>query len=458
MSSLGHGAPGTRLTVRGHEIHLWMSLSSLVRFAVLLAGDANGQPFEASKWKTYSVNAETNVREAGSVDSLKILVLPKGTKVRTATEYLDLQAGDIYSLAELDWAEVKLPDGRRGFIASHLLEKDDEADALVAIWLLYSAIAVPLIARWKNRGKWRWALSSFFLFIPGLVIPFMPKASEEGDKAPAPVVTESSEQVKSTAATPPEVPETTRPSAPTFRKHAFKCASCGAGNEVSVGDLDSGPVVCEYCDAPDLGAPPAQGSQRTTQQVKLFSPTNNRADIQNPDAATVDRELRLAFSEGDTVIMSRGDAFLQTADGVEVELGDGHGMPWIIEQGMQTQPEIIALFQDFAAGGNQYQQWERVGPDPAPAAPAEEQQTVFDAVLLSVGNKKIAVIKEVRAITGLGLKEAKDLVEAAPKALKEGVGREEADEIKAKIEILGGQVELVYSRLPANGTRSPFRA
>ena len=77
----------------------------------------------------------------------------------------------------------------------------------------------------------------------------------------------------------------------------------------------------------------------------------------------------------------------------------------------------------------------------AGAAPVEEQ-TEFDAVLISFGDKKIQVIKEVRAITGLGLKEAKDLVESAPKALKEGVGKEEADEIKAKIEAAGGQADV----------------
>ena len=79
---------------------------------------------------------------------------------------------------------------------------------------------------------------------------------------------------------------------------------------------------------------------------------------------------------------------------------------------------------------------------PGAAAAAEEEQTEFDAGLVSFGDKKILVIKEVRAITGLGLKEAKDLVESAPKALKEGVGKEEADEIKAKIEAAGGQADV----------------
>jgi len=77
----------------------------------------------------------------------------------------------------------------------------------------------------------------------------------------------------------------------------------------------------------------------------------------------------------------------------------------------------------------------------APAAAAEEQ-TEFDVVLISSGDKKIQVIKEVRAITGLGLKEAKDLVEGAPKPVKEGVAKDEADEIKKKIEEAGGQADV----------------
>ncbi len=78
----------------------------------------------------------------------------------------------------------------------------------------------------------------------------------------------------------------------------------------------------------------------------------------------------------------------------------------------------------------------------AGAAEAVEEQTEFDAVLLSFGDKKIQVIKEVRAITGLGLKEAKELVESAPKAIKEGVSKEEAEEIKGKIEAAGGQLDI----------------
>ncbi|MEN8161152.1 MAG: 50S ribosomal protein L7/L12 [Myxococcota bacterium] len=75
------------------------------------------------------------------------------------------------------------------------------------------------------------------------------------------------------------------------------------------------------------------------------------------------------------------------------------------------------------------------------AAPAEEK-TEFDVVLLAAGDKKIQVIKEVRAITGLGLKEAKDLVEGAPKPVKEGVAKDEADKIKEQIEAVGGQVDI----------------
>jgi len=75
-------------------------------------------------------------------------------------------------------------------------------------------------------------------------------------------------------------------------------------------------------------------------------------------------------------------------------------------------------------------------------AAAQEEQTEFSVVLASVGDKKIQVIKEVRAITGLGLKDAKDLVEAAPKAVKEGIKKEEAEEIKAKIEGAGATAEI----------------
>ncbi|GJE72801.1 MULTISPECIES: 50S ribosomal protein L7/L12 [Bacteria] len=76
------------------------------------------------------------------------------------------------------------------------------------------------------------------------------------------------------------------------------------------------------------------------------------------------------------------------------------------------------------------------------AAPAAEEQTEFTVVLAGAGDKKIEVIKEVRAITGLGLKEAKDLVEGAPKPVKESVAKEEAEKIKAQLEKAGAKVEL----------------
>jgi large subunit ribosomal protein L7/L12 len=78
----------------------------------------------------------------------------------------------------------------------------------------------------------------------------------------------------------------------------------------------------------------------------------------------------------------------------------------------------------------------------AAAGPAAEEQTEFDVILTGDGGKKIQVIKEVRAITNLGLTEAKTLVESAPKAIKEGVNKAEAEEIKAKIEAAGGTVEV----------------
>ena len=78
----------------------------------------------------------------------------------------------------------------------------------------------------------------------------------------------------------------------------------------------------------------------------------------------------------------------------------------------------------------------------APAAAAEEEKTEFDVILANVGQEKIKVIKVVREITGLGLKEAKDLVDNAPKPIKEGVSKEEAQSIKAKFEEVGASVEI----------------
>lgn len=78
----------------------------------------------------------------------------------------------------------------------------------------------------------------------------------------------------------------------------------------------------------------------------------------------------------------------------------------------------------------------------AAATPAAEEKTEFDVVLAEIGSNKIAVIKAVREITGLGLKEAKDLVEGAPKAVKEGVAKADAEELKKKLEAAGAKVEL----------------
>jgi large subunit ribosomal protein L7/L12 len=78
----------------------------------------------------------------------------------------------------------------------------------------------------------------------------------------------------------------------------------------------------------------------------------------------------------------------------------------------------------------------------APAAEAAAEQTEFDVILAAIGEKKINVIKEVRAITSLGLKEAKDLVEAAPKTVKEGVNKEEAAKLKKQLEDAGATVEI----------------
>ncbi len=82
------------------------------------------------------------------------------------------------------------------------------------------------------------------------------------------------------------------------------------------------------------------------------------------------------------------------------------------------------------------------GAPAAGGAAAEEEKTEFDVVLTEAGGQKIAVIKEVRAATSLGLKEAKDLVESAPKPIKEGVTKEEAEELKKKLEAAGAKVEL----------------
>jgi large subunit ribosomal protein L7/L12 len=83
-----------------------------------------------------------------------------------------------------------------------------------------------------------------------------------------------------------------------------------------------------------------------------------------------------------------------------------------------------------------------VAAGPAAAAAVAEEKTEFTVMLAAIGDKKIEVIKEVRALTGLGLKEAKDLVEGAPKAVKEGVTKDEAEKMKATLEKVGAKVEL----------------
>src|SRR5918912_808187 len=93
----------------------------------------------------------------------------------------------------------------------------------------------------------------------------------------------------------------------------------------------------------------------------------------------------------------------------------------------------------------------------APGAAAAEEQTAFDVVLQSAGDKKIQVIKVVRAITNLGLKEAKDLVDNAPNPVKEGVAQEEADSIRSQLEEAGASVEVKYPRRRAVPARAGRR-
>jgi large subunit ribosomal protein L7/L12 len=95
--------------------------------------------------------------------------------------------------------------------------------------------------------------------------------------------------------------------------------------------------------------------------------------------------------------------------------------------GVKAAPAAVAVAAGAAGGG---------------AAAAEEEQTEFDVVLADIGGKKIQVIKAVREITGLGLKEAKEMVESAPKAVKEQVSKDEAEEVKKKLEEAGASVEL----------------
>jgi large subunit ribosomal protein L7/L12 len=103
---------------------------------------------------------------------------------------------------------------------------------------------------------------------------------------------------------------------------------------------------------------------------------------------------------------------------------------------------VKALEEKFGVSANMPQMQGTIASGAAVAAPAQEKKTTFTVVLVNTGANKIAVIKEVRTMTDLGLKEAKDLVEAAPKPIKEGVTKEEAEEMKKKLEAAGATVEL----------------
>lgn len=127
--------------------------------------------------------------------------------------------------------------------------------------------------------------------------------------------------------------------------------------------------------------------------------------------------------------MANVEEFIKSIEGMTVlELSD---LVKALEEkfGVQANmPMMAAPMMAGAAGGA--------------AAAAQEEKTVFTVMLANAGSNRIAVIKEVRAITSLGLKEAKDLVDAAPKAVKEGVNKEEAEDMKKKLEAAGATVEL----------------
>jgi large subunit ribosomal protein L7/L12 len=108
---------------------------------------------------------------------------------------------------------------------------------------------------------------------------------------------------------------------------------------------------------------------------------------------------------------------------------------------LELSERIKALEEAFGVSATQLAPAAPAGPG-ADAAEAEEEQSAFDVVLLAAGEKKIQVIKVVRAVTGLGLKEAKALVDEAPKPIKEGVDKAEAEKLKADLEEAGGSVEL----------------
>lgn len=113
---------------------------------------------------------------------------------------------------------------------------------------------------------------------------------------------------------------------------------------------------------------------------------------------------------------------------VNLTVKEANELAKVLEEEYEIKPAAAAVAVGGGAGGD--------------GAGAAEEQTEFDVVIKSAGSKKIAVIKEVRAITGLGLKEAKELVDGAPNNVKEGVDKAEAEEIKSKLEEAGAEIEL----------------
>jgi len=113
---------------------------------------------------------------------------------------------------------------------------------------------------------------------------------------------------------------------------------------------------------------------------------------------------------------------------VNLTVKEANELAKVLEEEYDIKPAAAAVVAGGGAGGGE--------------GGADEEKDIFDVVLTSAGQKKIAVIKEVRAITGLGLKEAKELVDNAPNAVKEQVAKAEAEDIKAKLEEAGGEVEL----------------
>lgn len=109
---------------------------------------------------------------------------------------------------------------------------------------------------------------------------------------------------------------------------------------------------------------------------------------------------------------------------------------------LELSERIKALEEEFGVSATAVAAAAPAGAPGAPAEEAAEEQTAFDVVLTAAGDKKIQVIKVVRAATGLGLKEAKALVDEAPKPIKEGVDKDEADKLKSEIEEAGGTVEV----------------